>query len=269
MGRIGRPVAGAAFVAFLAMTAGALAGPGLESEGPADFASSYCVAADETPPEAPTSAVRIFGRSTRDFTLDVLRDQRSIWTRAAHPSRNQWRWLVPLSAAFAGTLALDESVADGVADRKPRGISSKFGALGDPTSLFGAVGAAWLIARTTDNPAAQQTAFAGLRALIATAPVSRGLKIAAGRLRPTSDSGGMSFWKGGRSFPSGHAMNIWALCEVVAWRHRDRPLLRWAMYSLATAISVSRVTGRNHFPSDVVAGSAMGFLIGRFVARNP
>lgn len=269
MRRIDRTVVSAVFLAFLAMTAAAVAGPGVEPERTADFGSSYCMAPDETQPDAPASALTIFGRTTRDFTLDLLRDQRSIWTRAARPARSEWRWIVPLSVAFAGTLALDEPVADSVAGHKPRGISSKFGALGDPTSLFAATGAAWLVARATDNAAAQQTAFAGLRALIATAPVSRGLKIAAGRLRPTNDSGGMRFWRGGRSFPSGHAMNIWALCEVVAWRHRDKPVLRWAMYSLATAISVSRVTGRNHFPSDVVAGSAMGFLIGRFVAQRP
>src|SRR5262249_40005191 len=35
----------------------------------------------------------------------------------------------------------------------------------------------------------------------------------------------------------------------------------------ATAVSISRVTGRQHFPSDVVVGGALGWLIGRQVYK--
>jgi hypothetical protein len=37
---------------------------------------------------------------------------------------------------------------------------------------------------------------------------------------------------------------------------------------MATAVSVARVTGRNHFPSDALVGSAVGYLVGGYVYRQ-
>jgi membrane-associated phospholipid phosphatase len=39
-------------------------------------------------------------------------------------------------------------------------------------------------------------------------------------------------------------------------------------YCFATAISISRVTGRNHFPSDALVGTTFGYLIGGYVYRH-
>ena len=39
-------------------------------------------------------------------------------------------------------------------------------------------------------------------------------------------------------------------------------------YGLATGVSVTRVLGQEHFPSDVFVGAACGYLIGRYVVRH-
>jgi hypothetical protein len=39
-------------------------------------------------------------------------------------------------------------------------------------------------------------------------------------------------------------------------------------YGLATAVSIARFTGRNHFLSDALVGSAIGYGIGRYVYRT-
>ncbi len=44
-------------------------------------------------------------------------------------------------------------------------------------------------------------------------------------------------------------------------------LTRTAVYGLATTVSVSRVLAYQHFPSDVLVGSAAGWLIGHYVYR--
>ena len=54
---------------------------------------------------------------------------------------------------------------------------------------------------------------------------------------------------------------------MVAKEYDDNRLVQIGAYSLATIVSVSRVTARRHFPSDVVVGSTMGFLIGRYMVR--
>jgi len=41
-----------------------------------------------------------------------------------------------------------------------------------------------------------------------------------------------------------------------------------AAYGLATGLSLTRVLGRQHFPSDVLVGSAAGWLVGHYVYRK-
>ena len=53
----------------------------------------------------------------------------------------------------------------------------------------------------------------------------------------------------------------------VARRHPGW-LTKSIAYGLAGAVSFSRVTSGDHFPSDVAAGSVVGFLIGRYVSRD-
>jgi hypothetical protein len=43
---------------------------------------------------------------------------------------------------------------------------------------------------------------------------------------------------------------------------------RVVVYGLATAVSASRVMARQHFPSDVLVGSTLGYLIGGYVVNK-
>jgi undecaprenyl-diphosphatase len=61
------------------------------------------------------------------------------------------------------------------------------------------------------------------------------------------------------SFPSGHAMNAFALATVLGLA------IPWAaslLVLVAASVAVSRVVLGLHFLSDVVAGSALGVLVG-------
>ena len=68
----------------------------------------------------------------------------------------------------------------------------------------------------------------------------------------------------GSSFPSGHAMMAFSVADVFAQRYRHHKWVPYVAYTLATAISFSRVTTGAHFPSDVFIGAATGFAIARF-----
>ena len=54
----------------------------------------------------------------------------------------------------------------------------------------------------------------------------------------------------------------------MANEYHDHRLAQVGAYSLAAAVSVARYTGRNHFLSDVLIGSALGYGIGRYVYRT-
>ncbi len=61
------------------------------------------------------------------------------------------------------------------------------------------------------------------------------------------------------SFPSGHATVAFACATVLALAV---PRLRWPLFALATLIAFSRIYVGVHFPLDVLAGAALGVLIG-------
>jgi membrane-associated phospholipid phosphatase len=68
----------------------------------------------------------------------------------------------------------------------------------------------------------------------------------------------------GSSFPSGHAMMAFSVADVFAQRYKHHKWVPYVAYTLATAISFSRVTTGAHFPSDVFIGAALGFSISHF-----
>lgn len=66
------------------------------------------------------------------------------------------------------------------------------------------------------------------------------------------------------SFPSGHSVTAFALAFVLA---RTYPRYAFLFYGLAVLVALSRVYLAKHFPSDVVAGAALGLLAGWIVCR--
>jgi membrane-associated phospholipid phosphatase len=59
-------------------------------------------------------------------------------------------------------------------------------------------------------------------------------------------------------------MMAFSVADVFAQRYRRHKWVPYVAYTLATAISFSRVTTGAHFPSDVFIGAAMGFSISHF-----
>lgn len=62
------------------------------------------------------------------------------------------------------------------------------------------------------------------------------------------------------SFPSGHTTIAFAAAYILANNHKK---LKWLYYLLAILISYSRIYLGKHYPSDVMAGIVLGFLIGK------
>ena len=67
--------------------------------------------------------------------------------------------------------------------------------------------------------------------------------------------------------PSGHSITAWSFAHVVANRYPSWHT-KLLVYGMAATVSVSRVLAREHFPSDVLVGSTMGYLIGGYVVHK-
>lgn len=107
------------------------------------------------------------------------------------------------------------------------------------------------------------------------------LKLATARVRPLAynpdpriDDGLRQSRYARRSFPSGHTSAAFAgavfIGEVHARLHPDRSSRHWVRgggLALAALTGYARVRAGHHFPSDVLAGAAVGALVGWLVPR--
>ena len=78
---------------------------------------------------------------------------------------------------------------------------------------------------------------------------------------------GTRTWPDGQSMPSDHSILVWSFAHVVASQYSGIAT-KLIVYSLATTVSASRVMAREHFPSDVFVGAALGYVIGGYVIER-
>jgi len=131
-------------------------------------------------------------------------------------------------------------------------------------------GGIYLTGLFTHDEHAQRTGVLSAEAAINTFLLYGSMKLIFNRERPYMGNGDGKFFAGNfssGSFPSGHSAFAWTIASVVAHEYPKWPV-QLAMYSMATAVATTRVTGGEHFPSDVFVGSTLGFLVGRFVANK-
>lgn len=235
-------------------------------------ASAQTPSASPAPSPKPSPTAKPASKTSieRHFLTNVLKDQRDIWTSPLHLRKRDMRWFIPLGVTTAALFATDKSTA-GALDNNPTrlSVSRKVSYLGEGYTIGGAAAAFYLIGAATGNSRARETGVLTAEALIDGAIVAQVLKFATERPRPLSDGGSGRFFRGGNSFPSGHAVSIWSFAAVIDGEYgRHRPLVRFGVYALATAVSLSRYTGRNHFPGDILVGSAIGYGIGHYVYRR-
>ncbi len=216
-----------------------------------------------------------FGTCVRD----ILHDQRGIWTSPAHIHRRDLLWLAPLAVATAVSIHYDAATLNTV-DKSDSSVrfSNDYTHIGSPYVLVGGSAAIYALGKFTHNERVRETGVLEVEALADALFADEVLKVAVNRERPNSGTGQGRFWPDGSgdkeiftlngSFPSGHAIATWAFAHVLI---DETPRHRWLharIYILAAGVSVGRVTGRYHFPSDVVVGSALGYLIGGYVYRQ-
>ena len=134
-------------------------------------------------------------------------------------------------------------------------------------SLAGTAGGAYLWGHLTRNDHLAETGFLGGRSGARTASPqptlwsrSRGVRA---RFRVMAMAG---FSPAAPRFPPIMPRISWSVASVVAHEYPG-PLTRFAAYGLASAVTITRVTARQHFPSDVVIGSALGWYFARQVYR--
>ncbi|MCU1251386.1 MAG: hypothetical protein JWQ49_4415 [Edaphobacter sp.] len=200
----------------------------------------------------------------------IIFDQKAIWTSPLHLKPVDAMWLLPLAAATGTMIGSDQHTMNSLIHINPNDqrhfntlSNASVGALGAlPAGMY-----LWSLNRYA--PQARETGLLSGEALIDGLAVSEAIQLVTRRDRPNVNNAKGSFFSSSpldSSFPSNHATAAWALAAVVGDEYPGW-LSRTAVYGLATTVSVSRILAEQHFPSDVLVGSAAGWLIGHYVYK--
>ena len=205
----------------------------------------------------------------RNFVADEWTMLSSPFRRSSYDTPTVKKYVIPFALISTALIATDRKTSDLLPNTQDQAIwSGRVSQLGAAYTLAGASGAIYLFGKATGNKHARETGWVSLEALAHTQLLVFGIKQATNRLRPVTDDAPRGFWKGGDSFPSGHAASSFAVATVFAYEYRHHIAVPITAYSLAAIISASRVSARRHWASDIFVGGSTGFLIGRYIYKR-
>jgi membrane-associated phospholipid phosphatase len=180
------------------------------------------------------------------------------------PTLSDWAKGTALAggAVLAGAL-LDKPVDHFMQKHADSSVLRAWGNVGKamPVALAGAAAGAVAFGDARQ----QNIGLISLESIAGAAALSIGTKHVVGRARPTEEQGpwARTANKSEASFPSNHATIAFAAVTPFAQEY-DAPWL----YGLAAISSAGRVASRQHWVSDVVGGSALGYVVGSWLWKT-
>ncbi len=207
--------------------------------------------------------------------VHVLQDEGKILTSPLRFRPKDLLWIAPIGVATGLAIDYDAHALRSLGNDPSREDTfakiSDAGAIYLPiASLAGGYGFGYL--RKDDY--LKQSAVITTEAIVDSLILNEGLKYATNRQRPNQGDGTGRFWPhgtstypDGQSFASNHSLTAWAFAHVVTDRYPSWKT-KVLLYGLATTVSASRVIARDHFPSDVIVGGALGYMVGGYVSRT-
>jgi membrane-associated phospholipid phosphatase len=200
---------------------------------------------------------------------NILMDQKDIWTSPLHMNRHDAIPWIAVGATTGALIAADRHIARQLPNTVDQvAISKDVSNIGAVYTVLPITAGLYIGGAIAHNPKARETGILGGEAALDGVIVVTVLKSITQRPRPLEDDGKGSFFTGGDSFPSGHSAAAWALASVVAHEYNKNILYPITAYGLASLVSFSRLSGQQHFASDIVVGSAIGWFIGRYVFQT-
>jgi len=227
---------------------------------------SPAAASSQDPPANP--AWRLNGDYLRKLPSDCL----AAWTAPAKWDGDDFLALAAAAGATGLLLAFDRQIFDWFQDGKTEAsldassVISKFGNGGYLTAFLAVLYGGGEI---FDSRSVRKTALVGFESFLAASAMVTAIKIVVGRARPYADEGPESFhpfsFKGRyASFVSGDAAGAFAVATTIA-ENSESFWIDALAYTAAGLAAVYRVHDRKHWPSDVFAGSVVGYFTARAI----
>ena len=170
------------------------------------------------------------------------------------PSKENLPILMNGAVLAAGVYPVDDITTYGASSSKilKAGFAGFGKAIGREWVQGGGALGAYIAGRIWNNARLVEASGDLIEAQLVSVTITQAVKFAVQRTRPDGEA---------RSFPSGHASAAFATATVLQ-RYYGRKIALPA-YLVAVYTSASRLQANSHYPSDVVAGAALGIAVGR------
>jgi hypothetical protein len=253
-------------IAVLALSFSMLAPAQQQTTPPANAVSAPLPDAPAPQTSAPDDV------TIRNTPRNLLHDQWTIWSGPAHVRTRDLKWLLPLAAATGVAFATDQHTMTQVVSHDPSFNQASLntsnvligGWIAVPLAVYG-------FGHVHQDEHAQQAGILTGESMVDGFVVGEVLKLVFLRERPNVDNARGHFFltsvAGNGSFVSGHSIVAWSAASALAAEYPGR-WTQFALYSAATGVSLTRVMGQVHFPTDVLVGSSLGWLIGHNVVKH-
>ena len=203
--------------------------------------------------------------------LNIVGDSYRMFTSPIYIRTGDLKWMLPLAAATGVALSQDTHVAKDIVSHDP-GFNNSANTVSNGL-LYSYIGGSVAMYGTglfSHNDHLRETGLLSGEAQIDAEIFDVVIKLATFRERPTPPDYAGKFYQTSAgvdsSFISGHAMLTWSAAAVIAAEYPS-PWKQAGIYAGATATALTRVLAEKHFPTDVLLGSAAGWMIGHYVVR--
>jgi membrane-associated phospholipid phosphatase len=244
------------------------------AQAPAQAARQAAALPDAPQPQSPAPKPQ---PGTNEVTLrntprNLLRDQRAIWTSPVRLRAQDFAWLAPLALATGAAIATDHRAMTQVVSRNPdfnrASIDTSNALIGlwiaTPVAIYG-------YGHFEQDDHAREAGILTGESMLDSVVVEQGMKLIFWRERPGVDNSRGRFFQSSAgvdsSFPSSHSLVAWSAASALAGESSSH-WMQFGLYSAAAGVSLTRVLGQQHFPSDALVGSATGWLLGHYVVHR-
>jgi membrane-associated phospholipid phosphatase len=209
----------------------------------------------------------------KEFFIRFGRDFKGVLGSPCHWGKKDVLTVAAISGVGLLLYSFDEDINAWVQGKRTPSsddISSVFSYVGNGGVLLGLAGVIYAVGAIDHEDSWRKTALLSVESLVTASILVWGTKAIVGRARPDTDESGHTFDtftldSGYQSFPSGHAAGAFAVATTIAEQSTVLALDIIA-YSLATLVALSRIHDNQHWASDVLIGSALGYFIGKKIS---
>lgn len=203
--------------------------------------------------------------------LNIVGDTYRIFTSPIYIRAGDLKWMLPMAAATGVALSQDTHVAKDVVSHDAGFNNASdnvsydlmYSYIAGSVTMYGG-------GLAGHNDHLRETGLLSGEAQVDAEIFDSIVKLASFRSRPTPPDYSGKFFQTSAgvdsSFISGHAILTWSAAAAIAAEYPS-PWVQTGVYGGAAATALTRVLAERHFPTDVLLGSAAGWMIGHYVVR--